>query len=117
MRRAIANPAGFDALPETGRAMRPFLPAALGRKIPNRTARAKTGPAPEQSRKPRAAAARWSGSTDIYCATTLAMRQKRSGSASWQLIAMVNIGCQTHLDGAGHTPVRHWIELVEASLP
>src|SRR5258708_3845232 len=45
LRRTIANPAGFDALPETGRAMRPFLPAALGRKIPNRTARAKTGPA------------------------------------------------------------------------
>ncbi|EJM24819.1 hypothetical protein PMI22_00558, partial [Pseudomonas sp. GM21] len=28
-----------------------------------------------------------------------------------------NIGCQAHLDGAGRTPVRHWIELVEAALP
>ncbi|WP_349617535.1 glycolate oxidase subunit GlcF [Azotobacter salinestris] len=30
------------------------------------------------------------------------------------LIATANIGCQAHLDGAGRTPVRHWIELVEA---
>ncbi|MFM0733655.1 glycolate oxidase subunit GlcF [Paraburkholderia sediminicola] len=34
-----------------------------------------------------------------------------------EVIATANIGCQTHLDGAGRTPVRHWIELVEASLP
>jgi glycolate oxidase iron-sulfur subunit len=34
-----------------------------------------------------------------------------------ELIVTANIGCQTHLDGAGRTPVRHWIELVEASLP
>jgi len=33
-----------------------------------------------------------------------------------QLIATANIGCQTHLDGAGRTPVRHWIEIVEAAL-
>jgi glycolate oxidase iron-sulfur subunit len=33
------------------------------------------------------------------------------------LIVTANIGCQTHLDGAGRTPVRHWIELVEESLP
>jgi glycolate oxidase iron-sulfur subunit len=33
------------------------------------------------------------------------------------LIVTANIGCQTHLDGAGRTAVRHWIELVEASLP
>jgi glycolate oxidase iron-sulfur subunit len=33
------------------------------------------------------------------------------------LIVTANIGCQMHLDGAGRTPVRHWIELVEASLP
>ncbi|MCX4146183.1 hypothetical protein PQR70_18060 [Paraburkholderia madseniana] len=51
LRRASANPAGFDALPETGRAMRPFLPVALGRKIPNRTARAKTGPTPGTLRR------------------------------------------------------------------
>ncbi|CAE6861450.1 Lactate utilization protein A [Paraburkholderia aspalathi] len=33
-----------------------------------------------------------------------------------EMIVTANIGCQTHLDGAGRTPVRHWIELVEASL-
>jgi glycolate oxidase iron-sulfur subunit len=31
-------------------------------------------------------------------------------------IVTANIGCQTHLNGAGRTPVRHWIELVDASL-
>ncbi|PLZ04278.1 glycolate oxidase iron-sulfur subunit [Burkholderia sp. WAC0059] len=34
-----------------------------------------------------------------------------------ELIVTANIGCQTHLDSAGRTEVRHWIELVEASLP
>jgi glycolate oxidase iron-sulfur subunit len=38
-------------------------------------------------------------------------------SGNPDLIVTANIGCQTHLDGAGRTPVRHWIELVEASLP
>ncbi|EEA02597.1 protein of unknown function DUF224 cysteine-rich region domain protein [Burkholderia sp. H160] len=33
------------------------------------------------------------------------------------LIVTANIGCQVHLDGAGRTPVRHWIELIDASLP
>lgn len=33
------------------------------------------------------------------------------------VIITANIGCQTHLNGAGRTPVRHWIELVEAALP
>jgi glycolate oxidase iron-sulfur subunit len=33
------------------------------------------------------------------------------------LIVTANIGCQTHLDSAGRTGVRHWIELVEESLP
>lgn len=33
-----------------------------------------------------------------------------------QVIATANIGCQAHLDGAGRTPVRHWIEIVEAAL-
>lgn len=33
-----------------------------------------------------------------------------------ELIATANIGCQTHLDGAGRTPVRHWIELVDEAL-
>jgi glycolate oxidase iron-sulfur subunit len=31
-------------------------------------------------------------------------------------IVTANIGCQTHLSGAGRTPVRHWIELVDAAL-
>ncbi|MCU0072383.1 glycolate oxidase subunit GlcF [Pseudomonas koreensis] len=31
-----------------------------------------------------------------------------------QIIATANVGCQLHLDGAGRTPVRHWIELVDA---
>ena len=34
-----------------------------------------------------------------------------------EVIATANIGCQNHLDGAGRTPVRHWIELVEQALP
>jgi glycolate oxidase iron-sulfur subunit len=38
-------------------------------------------------------------------------------SGNPELIVTANIGCQTHLDSAGRTPVRHWIELVEASLP
>nr|WP_154745339.1 glycolate oxidase subunit GlcF [Pseudomonas karstica] len=33
-----------------------------------------------------------------------------------QVIVTANIGCQTHLNGAGRTPVRHWIELVEEAL-
>jgi glycolate oxidase iron-sulfur subunit len=32
------------------------------------------------------------------------------------LIATANIGCQAHLSGAGRTPVRHWIEIVEDAL-
>ena len=31
-------------------------------------------------------------------------------------IVTANIGCQSHLDGAGRTPVSHWIELVDESL-
>ncbi|QJP95196.1 glycolate oxidase subunit GlcF [Pseudomonas fluorescens] len=34
-----------------------------------------------------------------------------------EIIATANIGCQAHLDGAGRTPVRHWVELVDAGLP
>jgi len=34
-----------------------------------------------------------------------------------EVIATANIGCQTHLDGAGRTAVRHWIEHVEEALP
>ncbi len=33
-----------------------------------------------------------------------------------EVIVTANIGCQTHLDGAGRTPVRHWIEQVEEAL-
>ncbi|MEX3772854.1 glycolate oxidase subunit GlcF [Pseudomonas sp. MYb118] len=33
------------------------------------------------------------------------------------VIVTANIGCQSHLDGANRTPVRHWIELVDAALP
>ena len=33
------------------------------------------------------------------------------------VIVTANIGCQSHLDGAGRTPVRHWIELIDAALP
>lgn len=31
-------------------------------------------------------------------------------------IVTANIGCQSHLDGAGRTPVSHWIELVDEGL-
>ena len=37
-------------------------------------------------------------------------------SGAPDLIATANIGCQTHLAGAGRTPVRHWIELVDEAL-
>lgn len=37
-------------------------------------------------------------------------------SGSPEVIVTANIGCQTHLGGAGRTPVRHWIELVEETL-
>ena len=37
-------------------------------------------------------------------------------SGNPDVIVTTNIGCQTHLDGAGRTPVRHWIELVEEAL-
>ncbi|CAG8863701.1 Lactate utilization protein A [Pseudomonas fluorescens] len=33
-----------------------------------------------------------------------------------QVIATANIGCQAHLDSAGRTPVRHWIELVDQAM-
>ncbi|QIE89844.1 glycolate oxidase subunit GlcF [Pseudomonas nitroreducens] len=33
-----------------------------------------------------------------------------------QVIATANIGCQSHLDGAGRRPVRHWIELVDEAV-
>ncbi|WP_386079869.1 glycolate oxidase subunit GlcF [Vreelandella sp. F11] len=33
-----------------------------------------------------------------------------------EVIATANIGCQTHLAGANRTPVRHWVEIVDAAL-
>ena len=33
-----------------------------------------------------------------------------------QAIATANIGCLAHLQGGAATPVRHWIELVDAAL-
>lgn len=33
-----------------------------------------------------------------------------------EIIATANIGCQSHLNSAGRTPVRHWIELVDQVL-
>ncbi len=33
-----------------------------------------------------------------------------------ELIVSANIGCQSHLDGARRTPVRHWIEIVDEAL-
>lgn len=33
-----------------------------------------------------------------------------------ELIVTANIGCQTHLAGAGRTPVRHWIEIIDDAL-
>ncbi|MDQ7730321.1 glycolate oxidase subunit GlcF [Halomonas sp. SpR8] len=32
------------------------------------------------------------------------------------VIVTANIGCQTHLTGANRTPVRHWVEIVDAAL-
>ncbi|UVM20091.1 glycolate oxidase subunit GlcF [Pseudomonas wadenswilerensis] len=63
------------------------------------------------------------GSAGTYSLTqpTLA-RQLRDNrldaleSGQPDLIVTANIGCQTHLDGAGRTPVRHWIELLDEAL-
>jgi len=63
------------------------------------------------------------GSAGTYSLTQPALaRQLRdnrlnaleSGQPEW--IVTANVGCQSHLDGAGRTPVRHWIELVDQSL-
>ncbi len=37
-------------------------------------------------------------------------------SGSPEVIVTANIGCQTHLDSANRTPVRHWIEIVEEAM-
>jgi glycolate oxidase iron-sulfur subunit len=63
------------------------------------------------------------GSAGTYSITQPALsRQLRDNklnaleSGQPQVIATANIGCQTHLDSAGRTPVRHWIELVEDAI-
>lgn len=63
------------------------------------------------------------GSAGTYSLTQPALsRQLRDNrldaleSGQPDLIVTANIGCQVHLDGAGRTPVRHWIEHVEDAL-
>lgn len=63
------------------------------------------------------------GSAGTYSLTqpelSLQLRDNRLNaleSGKPHVIATANIGCQAHLDGAGRTPVRHWIEIVEAAL-
>ena len=63
------------------------------------------------------------GSAGTYSLTqpelSLQLRDNRLNaleSGKPQVIATANIGCQAHLDGAGRTPVRHWIEILEAAL-
>lgn len=63
------------------------------------------------------------GSAGTYSLTQPALaRQLRDDklraleSGQPDLIVTANIGCQTHLDGAGRTPVRHWIEVLEDAL-
>ncbi|MFJ2690036.1 glycolate oxidase subunit GlcF [Pseudomonas sp. NPDC087336] len=63
------------------------------------------------------------GSAGTYSITQPALsRQLRDNkikaleSDSPAVIATANIGCQTHLDSAGRTPVRHWIEVVEDAI-
>ncbi|WP_248920412.1 glycolate oxidase subunit GlcF [Pseudomonas entomophila] len=63
------------------------------------------------------------GSAGTYSLTQPALaRQLRDNrltaleNGNPEVIATANIGCQLHLGGAGRTPVRHWIEIVEAAL-
>ncbi|MFK3776378.1 glycolate oxidase subunit GlcF [Pseudomonas sp. NPDC089406] len=63
------------------------------------------------------------GSAGTYSLTQPALaRQLRDNrldaleSGGPGVIATANIGCQLHLGGAGRTPVRHWVEVVEAGL-
>jgi len=63
------------------------------------------------------------GSAGTYSITQPALsRQLRDNkmkaleSGSPAVIATANIGCQTHLDSVGRTPVRHWIEVVEDAI-
>ena len=63
------------------------------------------------------------GSAGTYSLTQPALarrlrdnRMQALESGNPEVIVTANIGCQTHLGGAGRTPVRHWIELVEEAL-
>ena len=63
------------------------------------------------------------GSAGTYSLTQPALsRQLRDNrlnaleSGHPEVIVTANIGCQAHLDSAGRTPVRHWIEVVEGAL-
>jgi glycolate oxidase iron-sulfur subunit len=63
------------------------------------------------------------GSAGTYSITQPALsRQLRDNkmdaleSGKPDLIATANIGCQTHLDSAGRTQVRHWIEVLEDAI-
>lgn len=63
------------------------------------------------------------GSAGTYSITQPELAQKLRDnkmaaleSGQPDVIATANVGCQTHLDGAGRTRVRHWIELVEETL-
>jgi len=46
------------------------------------------------------------------------MRRRRGASArsraQRESIVTADIGCHTHLNGAGRPPVRHWIERVDS---
>lgn len=60
------------------------------------------------------------GAAGTYALTqpklALALRDRKLDaleSARPELILTANIGCQTHLGGAGRTPVRHWIEWID----
>lgn len=63
------------------------------------------------------------GSAGTYSITQPALAQKLRDNKLDALeagapteIVTANIGCQTHLNGAGRTPARHWIELVDESI-
>ncbi|BCG03337.1 glycolate oxidase iron-sulfur subunit (plasmid) [Paraburkholderia sp. PGU19] len=63
------------------------------------------------------------GSAGTYSITQPELAQKLRDnkmaaleSGKPDVIATANVGCQMHLDGAGKTQVRHWIELVEEAL-
>jgi len=63
------------------------------------------------------------GSAGTYSLTQPALsRQLRDNklnaleSGKPDAIVTANVGCQTHLDGAGRTQVRHWIEIVEEAM-